>query len=255
MKTCNINGIELAYLRRGRGIPFVLLHGYPLDHSIWEGLMPLLEDQFDLIVPDLRGFGASSKIETIYSISDMAEDLADMLDQFGLATCHMAGHSMGGYVALEFARKMDDRLSGLALVSSQVAGDTEERRAARIRTAAEVADRGIGAFVQTMAAGLTSDGNLQGSLRGVISRQDKAGVIGALRAMAGRGSYENVLPKLMVPVAVIHGAEDQLIPIQRAQEAAAQNPRARLFELQGVGHMPMLEAPDQTAQALKSLNG
>jgi len=167
----------------------------------------------------------------------------------------LAGHSMGGYIALEFARKMTGRLSGLALVSSQIAADTEERREGRYRTAAEVADRGIGDVVERMAAGLTSDRHLQESLRRLISRQDKAGVIGALRAMAGRGSYEDVLPSLMVPVGVIHGAVDQLIPIQRAREAAAQNSRARLFELQGVGHMPMLEAPEQTAQALKSLNG
>ena len=57
MEKVNVNGIQLAYARRGKGTPLVLLHGYPLDHHLWDEVVPLLEDTFDVILPDLRGFG------------------------------------------------------------------------------------------------------------------------------------------------------------------------------------------------------
>ena len=60
MDKINVNGIQLAYERRGNGVPLVLLHGYPLDHHLWDEVAPLLEDTFDVIIPDLRGFGNST---------------------------------------------------------------------------------------------------------------------------------------------------------------------------------------------------
>ena len=59
MNKININGIELAYTRQGKGVPLVLLHGFPLDHHTWDEVIPLLENTFDLIIPDLRGFGGT----------------------------------------------------------------------------------------------------------------------------------------------------------------------------------------------------
>ena len=68
-------------------------------------LLPLLDNKFDLITPDLRGFGQSTTVETPYTISDMADDLAGLLDHLGIEKIALAGHSMGGYVALAFAKK------------------------------------------------------------------------------------------------------------------------------------------------------
>jgi len=84
MQKININGIELAYERRGKGTPLVLLHGYPLDHHTWDFVAPLLEDTFDLILPDLRGFGESSTVETQYTLDDFASDIAGLLDHLGI---------------------------------------------------------------------------------------------------------------------------------------------------------------------------
>ena len=67
METIHINGIRLAFERRGGGAPMVLLHGYPLDHHLWDDVAPLLSDTFELIVPDLRGFGGSSTVDAFYT--------------------------------------------------------------------------------------------------------------------------------------------------------------------------------------------
>ena len=96
METININGIRFAYERRGTGTPLVLLHGYPLDHHLWDDIAPLLENDFDLIMPDLRGFGGSSTVDSFYAMEDMSADVAALLDNLGIQKAAIAGHSMGG---------------------------------------------------------------------------------------------------------------------------------------------------------------
>ena len=104
MEKTNSTGIEIAYERRGSGVPLVLIHGYPLDHTIWKEVVALLESGFDLILPDLRGFGESGLREAGSSILDFASDIANLLTQLKIKRAILAGHSMGGYVALAFAR-------------------------------------------------------------------------------------------------------------------------------------------------------
>ena len=128
MHKIKVNGIELAYERRGRGVPLVLIHGYPLDHTIWDEVVPLLESDFDLILPDLRGFGESGLMEADSSILDFASDIADLLTQLKIKRAILTGHSMGGYVALAFAREYPERMSGLGLISSQLRADTPAGR-------------------------------------------------------------------------------------------------------------------------------
>ncbi len=245
--------MKLAYTRQGQGTPLVLIHGYPLDHSIWDDVAPLLSGTFDLILPDLRGFGASAASTDVCTMADMASDLAELLDRLGLQQAALAGHSMGGYVALAFARAYPARLRGLGLVASQVLADKPEGREARYKTAATVAEHGVGVVAEAMTPKLSTDAQVQALVRGLIEQQTSAAVIGALQAMAERLDSTELLPNLQMPVVLIHGDADVLIPIDRAREVQTAVPQARLFTLAGVGHMPMLEAPQQVADALKHL--
>lgn len=138
MKKISLDGFEIAYDRRGSGPPLVLIHGFPFDHSIWNEVLPFLEEKYDLILPDLRGFGESTAFESQYSILDMAHDIAFLLDALGIQKTSMAGHSMGGYVALAFAKQYPERVNSLVLVASQAADDTPERKEGRYKTAADV---------------------------------------------------------------------------------------------------------------------
>ncbi len=115
MEKIKINDIELAYERRGTGTPLVLLHGYPLDHHLWDDVAPLLGDTFDLIIPDLRGFGESTTVDRQFSMDDYASDIAGLLDILEIQKAAIAGHSMGGYVALAFARLYPERVNGLGV--------------------------------------------------------------------------------------------------------------------------------------------
>jgi 3-oxoadipate enol-lactonase len=253
METVNVNGIHLAFERHGKGTPLVLLHGFPLDHHLWDEVVPLLEDRFDVILPDLRGFGDSTTVDSPYSMDDYASDIAGLLDQIDIQKAAIVGHSMGGYVALAFARLYPERVSGLGLVSSQLPADAPERKEGRYKSAADVSANGIGSVVETMTPKFTSAEKLQALARASMERQPPAGYIGALKAMAERMDSTALLSSLKVPVVVIHGDTDALIPIDRAREVKATLPEAHLIEIPGAGHIPMLEAVKETAEALQKL--
>ncbi|MFZ5908606.1 MAG: alpha/beta fold hydrolase [Chloroflexota bacterium] len=253
MEKITVNDITLAFTRHGKGTPLVLVHGYPLDHTTWDEVVPHLEDDFDLILPDLRGFGESEALETPYTLTDMAGDLAALLDHLGIQQACMAGHSMGGYIALAFARAWPGRLRGLGLVASQALADTPERRRARYESAAVVMRDGVGQVAETMSAALTPVARVQAFVRDLIAAQRPAGAAGALKAMAGREDSTPILSSFQFPVVVVHGDADALVPAERAREVKAALSQAWLVELPGVGHMPMLEAAGATAEALKHL--
>jgi 3-oxoadipate enol-lactonase len=253
MEKIDVNGIRLAYIRKGTGTPLLLIHGYPLDHTIWNGVLPLLEKNFDLILPDVRGFGESTAINLQYSMNDIASDFVALLDHLDVQRVALAGHSMGGYIALAFARYHPERVSGLALVASQALADTSEGKKSRLKTAADVAEKGVGPVAEAMPPKLSADVHVQGFVRELIRKQNKDGVIGALRAMAEREDSLALFPSFNFPVVLIHGNADVLLPIECAYELKKIIPGAHLVELPEVGHMPMMEAPERTAGALKLL--
>ena len=253
MEKVDVNRIQLAYERRGQGTPMVLLHGFPLDHHLWDEVLPLLEDTFDLIVPDLRGFGNSTMIDAPHSMEDYASDIASLLDHLNIQKAAIVGHSMGGYVALAFARLYPGRVGGLGLVSSQVLADAPERKEGRYKSAADVEANGIGSVVEAMAPKFTADEKLQAYARESMQRQQPSAYIGALKAMAERADSTPLLSSFHFPVVIVHGDADSLIPIDRARDVKQALPQAHLVEVQGAGHMPMVEAAEKTAEALRHL--
>lgn len=253
MKKVNVNGVQMAYTREGTGKPLVLVHGYPLDHTIWNEVIPLLDSDFDIITPDLRGFGQSDVVESQYKISDMATDIAGLLDQLGVEKTAVAGHSMGGYISLAFARAYQERVTGLGLIASQALADTPERKQGRYEAADEIIKSGVEPVAEAFSPKLTPNQRVQTFVKELITEQQPAGLAGALKAMAERDDSSSVLSSLTFSVAIVHGNLDELIPIQRAQEIKAAVPHATLVELLEIGHMPMMEDPQSTARALRNL--
>jgi len=253
MLKTTLNGFELAYERRGNGIPLVLIHGYPLDHTIWNPVVPLLENDFDLILPDLRGFGESGTPTPHYSMDDFAADLIGLLDQLGIQKAAIVGHSMGGYVALAFARCHPSRLRGLGLVASQALPDAPEKKEGRYQEAEHILAHGVRDVAEGMSTKLTADPVLQTKLEELMLRQRPEGLAEALRAMAERQDSTLLLPEFDFPVVLVHGLADKLIPVERARDVRDLVKRGSLTEIEGAGHMPMMEAPQVTAEALKTL--
>ena len=250
MEKINIAGINIAYARRGRGEPLVLIHGYPLDRTTWNEVASLLEPDFDLIIPDLRGMGQSDAGDKTYTVADLASDIAGLLDHLKIQKAFVAGHSMGGYVALAFARAYPNRVRGLGMISSQVLADPPERKAGRYQTAKDVEEKGISVVVDSMTTKLSADEHIQSFVREVMQRQKPAGVIGSLKAIAERDDSSDLFKSFKFPVVIVHGDADALIPIERGREMKAALPSAHYAELRDAGHMPMMENPKAIVNAL-----
>ena len=254
MNTVIVNGIDFAYTRHGTGkTPLVLVHGYPLDHSIWMEVSALLASDFDMFLPDLRGFGQSGLAITKFAIADIAADIAGLLDQLGISKAIIAGHSMGGYVALAYAHAYPERMAGIGLIASQAQADAPERKQARYEAAGRITTSGLEAVATDMPPMLTPNLEVQLFVRELIANQRPAGLAGALMAMAEREDMIGELPNFRFPVILIHGDADALIAIDRAREIKTILPDAELVELSGIGHMPMMEAPQAVASALNRL--
>ena len=117
----NCGDVRLSVHRGGAGTPLILLHGYPQNHRCWAAVAPGLAAHFDVIVPDLRGYGDSDAPpddpdHTTYSKRRMAGDIAGLLDALGLARAHVLGHDRGARVAYRFALDHSDRLDRLGII-------------------------------------------------------------------------------------------------------------------------------------------
>jgi pimeloyl-ACP methyl ester carboxylesterase len=251
MNKVNIDGINIAYERSGKGSPLILIHGYPLDHTIWKEVVSSLADNFDMIIPDLRGFGESDVMEADDSIIDYATDIAGLMNHFKIKKATIVGHSMGGYVALAFAREFPERVSGFGMVSSQIAADTNERKENRIATAKQVIEEGVRSVVDSMTPKLSEVSTIQDFVRSLISRQRPLGLYIALNAMAQRPDSTELFSSFEYPTVIVHGNADALIPVDRGREMKSTLPTAHYVELAGLGHMAMMENPKGVADALR----
>ncbi len=139
MKRLSVRGVDLHVLVRGTGMPLVLVHGFPLDHSMWGAQIERFASQAQVIAPDLRGFGSSGVTAGTVTMEQMADDLASILDQLAVSEpVVLCGLSMGGYAAFQFARKYPQRLRALVLSNTRSAADTPENRQLRLKMVEQV---------------------------------------------------------------------------------------------------------------------
>ncbi len=176
----------------------VLLHAFPLDARLWDDVVDAVAGAgWDVVVPDLRGFGESAYGEDgpddEPSLVWMARDVLGILDRVGVNSAVVVGLSLGGYVAMELVRQDASRIAGLALVDTKASADTEEARANRLRVAEQVLEAGsTTALARAMLPGLLGATTLAARpevverVRGWIEDADPAGVAWAQRAMAAR---------------------------------------------------------------------
>ena len=227
-----------------------MLHGFPFDHMIWREIIGALEKGIRVIAPDLRGHGRSMITKCEYSIIDMAVDIIELMDQLHIREAVIAGHSMGGYIALEIAHNFPERVLGLALISSHIFADSLEKKQSRYDDIDRIMQQGVDAVLANMPNMLTHDDNIKSFCRDAVVKMDSISAMGALYAMANRTTSEDVWKTLNIPTMVIAGSDDQLIPIEQSRGFADLPKYSTLEEIKSVGHMPMLEAPDKVAMAL-----
>ncbi len=249
----DLKPVILHYEEVGQGTPLVLIHGFPLDHTIWQPVVDRLKSEVRLIQVDLRGYGQSPVTDGVYSMRLLAEDIYALVESLQLPPAVIVGHSMGGYVSLAYAQAYPAAVAGLALLGSQAGADPLERRQARLNTADDVARKGSRVVADGAAPKMAADPALTEPLRQLMRKADPKAVIGSLRGMADRPDMTEWLGSFEKPVVCVHGLDDAMIPPERSRMMVQLLVRAWLVELPGVGHMPMMEAPDAVAGALRQL--
>jgi pimeloyl-ACP methyl ester carboxylesterase len=193
-----------------------LVHGFPLNRATWSRQVEAFKGRYRVIAPDLRGFGDSDATAGPVSMSRFAADLHALLQHLGTGPVIIAGHSMGGYVALAFAKAHGEALRALVLVGTKAGADTPEGAAARRATAQKVRAEDFSVVVESMAPKMLSAGNrdaaMATSVRGFMAAAKPEGIVGALLGMAERPDAGPWLGQIRVPTLVITGADDILIP-------------------------------------------
>jgi pimeloyl-ACP methyl ester carboxylesterase len=247
------DGIRLHFEVHGQGEPVLLVHGYPLSGRLWDAVVEQLAEDYRLIVPDLRGHGASEASPKA-DMGTYAEDLMAVLEAADEGRpVVLVGMSMGGYVCLELCRRHRERVRALALVDSRAEPDTPDAAEGRRRTAERVLREGSGVVAEEMAGKLFAPGapdDLRAAWRGIMAATAPDGIAAALRAMADRPDSRPLLAELDLPVLVVVGAEDAITPPDGARKMA-QSIGAPLELVAGAGHMTPVERPVEVAQALR----
>ncbi|GAA4864725.1 alpha/beta hydrolase [Kitasatospora terrestris] len=247
----------------GTGTPLVLLHAFPLSARMWAAQLERLPgpagDLARVITPDQRGFGSAPLgDDTAPSLDAAADDLAALLDAMDVDRAVIGGLSMGGYVAMAFARRHPERICGLVLADTKATADGDAARTNRERIAAAVLARDSVALLaeERIEDGLLAPGTdpeLVAQVRAMIAEAPPRAVAWAQRAMAAREDSLEVLAGLDVPAAVVVGELDAVTPLAEARMMAAALPDAELTVIPSVGHLSSLEAPETFNAAVRAL--
>ena len=253
----DINGVRLAFSDSGAGSPpVVLVHGFPLNRSMWDPQLGWLRSVGRVVAPDLRGFGASEAgTAGPLTMEQHADDLAALLDHLGVREpAIFCGLSMGGYVLFRLWARHRGRVRGLVLADTKASADTPEAREGRLQMARAAAEQGSPAPAMAMLPRLLSpasqDRPIAEQVKAMIASTPAQTVADAQRGMAARQDSTDLLASIDVPVLVVVGAEDVITPSSEAQAMVERLPNARLEIIPGAGHLANLENPDAFNQAL-----
>ncbi|HEY6762216.1 MAG TPA: alpha/beta hydrolase [Baekduia sp.] len=261
MSHLTIGARRLFHQRRGAGEPLLLIMGMSGTHLSWgEPLLADLERDFDVVAYDHRGVGRSDPEDQPFSIADLADDAVGILDALGWQDAHVMGISMGGMIAQELALGHPERIRTLTLGCTYCGGDgsalaaqaTIDKLSAGLMSGdRELAIRN-GFEVNVSAAFAAQDDNYE-TFRAMAKALPVPVpvILLQMQAIAGHDTSAR-LPSLKLPTLVIHGDEDQMLPVANGRMIAALIPDARLEVLDGVGHMFWWERPERSAELLRS---
>jgi pimeloyl-ACP methyl ester carboxylesterase len=237
--------------------PLVLLHAFPLSSAMWRPQVEAMSGELRVLTPDLPGFGAVPPIDPP-SIDGLADAVAGFLDAQGVTEpVVLGGLSMGGYVALAFARKYPNRLRALILADTRAEPDDAAGKANRDKMIAFAGDHSAADVIDQMLPKLVSDETrakrpeVVAEVRRIASGQSTAGIITALKALRDRPDAGPGLTNIAVPTLVIVGADDALTPPAMAERLARDIRGAKLVTISGAGHLSNLEKPSEFTDAVR----
>jgi|SRR5881394_115486 len=269
VKTALVHGHSVSYLEAGKGPVLLLIHGIAGTCENWREVVEPLARHHTVIAPDFPGHGSSEAGGGDYSLGALASGLRDLLLALGHERATLVGHSLGGGVAMQLSYQYPEMIERLVLVSSGGLGPEVSLvlRAAALPGAdlfisvtagagqwiGSVLGRGLGAI------GLHPNADVAEVARGYASLDDparRAAFLDTLKAVVGTGGQrvaagDRLYLAEAVPVLIVWGARDSIIPVRHGEDAHRAIPSSRLVVFEDVGHMPQLEAPGRFTAVLE----
>jgi pimeloyl-ACP methyl ester carboxylesterase len=262
MKEMTFRKIELqdTYLHievSGQGQPLLLIHGFPLNREMWQPQIETLSSITKVIAPDLRGHGQSPPTSGPYPMDLLADDCAAVLHSVGVdKQAIVCGLSMGGYVAFALFRRYPSLIKGMILAATRAGADSPEAQESREKAAASVEQNGIKEVVNSMLSMLLAPQTysdrpeLVRKVKNIIDQTSSQGMVAALKGMQARPDSTPILGEIKVPVLILHGAEDQLIPLSESELMHSRIKDSQMEVIADAGHLPNLEQPGEFNQAV-----
>lgn len=264
-----IHGHRRAYRMGGRGPAVLLLHGIGDNSLVWEQVMAALTDRYTVIAPDMLGHGLSDRPRADYSVSAFANGVRDLLCYLGIDHASVVGHSLGGGVAGQFAYQYPDMVERLVFVAP---GGVDHDVAPVLRLLSlPFAQQAVALTALPGAKTVLELALLAAAAVPNPARPDAVQLRRALDRMPNTASphaFSRTLRSVVdlrgqvvtmrdrcyltaaVPTLIAWGSDDSIIPGTHARLLADALPGARLEVFEGVGHFPMLEAPERFLQTL-----
>ena len=248
---------EIVYRVMGDGPAVVLLHPFPVHHEFWMPVVNALAASYRLVLPDLRGHGASGPGQGPATMQKHADDIAHVMDAAGIQRAPLAGASIGGYALFEFWRRHRERVTGLALMNTKASADGAEARAVRLKAADDVLEQGTEPFflgqVQKVLCRSTRESRpdlVEGALR-MMRKTPPASVAAVQRGMAERPDSMETLKTITVPVLLVTGDEDEITGVKEAELMRQNIAGSELRVISKAGHYSPWERPQEAAELLR----
>ena len=261
MAKARVGDFELFYERGGSGEPLLLIMGMSGTHLSWgEPFLETLRRDFDVVAYDHRGVGCSSRVTDPFTIVELADDAAALLDALGWETAHVAGISMGGMVAQELVLRHPDRVRTLTLGCTYAGGEGASLSAPEViqglTEAMTSGDRerairaGWGYNVSPRFAA-DEDQYTEFRRRALEVPARLPAIMAQMQAIQPHNTSER-LGQITAPTLVIHGSEDQMLPASNAEAIGRRIPDARVEIMDGIGHLFFWEEPERSAELVRS---
>lgn len=264
----SLHGHDLYYVMAGSGPPVVLLHGVLCSAESWHELVEDLAQHFTVIAPDLFGHGQSAKHQGDYSLSAHAAALRDLLDLLDVERFTLVGHSLGGGIAMQFSYLFPQRVERLVLVDSGGLGRELSimLKAPAIPGAELILPLIASSFVRAngsaLGRGLTKLGiggrDTAEAWHGFTTlgnAEARRAFLATIRSVVDPGGQtvdgrDRLYLMSDIPLLIVWGAKDRLIPVSHAHDAHAAMPGSRLEIFERAGHFPHLTDPGRFAELL-----
>jgi 3-oxoadipate enol-lactonase len=260
MGMATVNGHEFHHLTRGSGEPLLLIMGMSGTHLSWgEPFLTQLERDFEVTTFDNRGVGKSSRAEAGYSIADLADDVAGLIEQLGHETMHVLGISMGGMIAQELALRHPARIRTLTLGCTYSGGEgsalTTPETFQRLAAGWQSGDRELAlrtGWEINVSATFAQDEEAFAAFRqAALDLPVPVPVIMGQVQAIGQHDTAARLGDITAPTLVIHGTDDEMLPVSNGRMIAERIPGAKLEIFDGVGHLFWVEQPERAAELLR----